>query len=121
MTPKHVLISTVVSLKSPSSLTTFSLPPPLPPLPTPHFYRPASFPSKPGMMWTCLSRAYERYLRPKESQDSFPTQQLFVLGKQPLIIAIASTLLCTDGLNSQHYAGYANLLRLCPYSLMLTA
>jgi hypothetical protein len=40
------------------------------------------------MMWACLSRAYERHLRPKESQDSFPTQQLFVLGKQPLIIAI---------------------------------
>jgi hypothetical protein len=79
------------------------------------------------MMWTRLSRAYERQLRPNESQDSFPTQQLFVLGKQPLIIAITSTLLCTgyivitDGLNSQHYAVYANLLRLCPYSLMLTA
>lgn len=44
------------------------------------------------MMWTCLSRAYERYLRPNGSQGSFPTQQLFVLGKQPLIIAITSTL-----------------------------
>ena len=79
-------------------------------------------------MWTCLSRAFERHLRPKERQNSFPTQQLFVLGKQPLIIAKTSTLLCTglfrsftDGLNSQHYAVYANLLRLCRYSLMLTA
>lgn len=40
-TSKHVLISTVVSLKSPFSLTTFSLPP-LPPLPTPSFTAPAS-------------------------------------------------------------------------------
>jgi hypothetical protein len=40
MTPKHVLISTAVSLKkSPFSLTTYSLPP-LPPLPNPHFTAP---------------------------------------------------------------------------------
>lgn len=39
VTPKHVLISTVVSLKSPFSLTTFSLPL-LPPLPTPSFTAP---------------------------------------------------------------------------------
>lgn len=46
-------------------------------------------------MWTCLSRAYERHLRPNEGQASFPTQQLFVLGKPPVIIAMTSTLLCT--------------------------
>lgn len=43
------------------------------------------------MMWTWFSRAYERHLRPNESQDGFPTQQLFVLGKKPRIIAATST------------------------------
>ena len=90
------LISTVVSLKSPFSLNYLFSPSPSA-ASHPSLYRPASSSSKAGMMWTCLSRAYERYLRPKESQDSFPTQQLFVLGKQPLIIAITSTLLCTEG------------------------
>jgi hypothetical protein len=80
------------------------------------------------MMWTWLSGAHKRHLRPNESQDSFPTQQLFVLGKKPRIIVITSNptvyrliLSFTDGLNLQHYAAYANQLRLCPYSLMLTA
>jgi hypothetical protein len=80
------------------------------------------------MMWTLLSGAYERRLRPNESQDTFPTQQLFVLGKEPRIMAITANptvyrliFVITDGLNLQHYAGYASLLRLCPYSLMLIA
>jgi hypothetical protein len=70
-------------------------------------------------MWACLSRAYERRLRPKESQDNFPAKQLFVLGK--LTVCSGHTIVNTDGLDSQRYAVYANPLPSCPYSRMPTA
>ena len=31
-------------------------------------------------MATWIARLYDRHLRPHDSQDSFPTQQLFILG-----------------------------------------
>jgi hypothetical protein len=67
-------------------------------------------------MWTCLSRAYERHLRPKQSQDSFPAKQLFVLGK--FAVRGSHTAFNADGTDSQRYAAYASLLPLCPSSLM---
>jgi hypothetical protein len=66
-------------------------------------------------MWACLSHAYERRLRPKQSQHSFPTKQLFVLGK--FAIRCSHTISRADGTDSQRYAAYANLLPLCPSSL----